>query len=121
MTRQDVVAATILTASLGTWAAMCTQPATAADAPAVLYVTDLNAPAIEVPEAFALQAGPVFWCESKMDPAAVGGAGERGIPQVHPVHFPAMARLGLSPDFQQRPGALRRAAVGAPGLGTVEL
>lgn len=55
-------------------------------------------PQSQVPEAFALQAGPVFWCESKMNPAAVGGAGERGIPQVHPVHFSAMARLGLSPD-----------------------
>lgn len=64
----------------------------------VMWIADLNAPAVEVPAEFAASAGPVFWCESKFNPAAVGSAGERGIPQIHPVHFPAMRKLGLSPE-----------------------
>lgn len=29
----------------------------------------------------------VFWCESKLDPTAIGAAGERGIAQIHPIWF----------------------------------
>ena len=29
----------------------------------------------------------VFWCESKLDPGAVGALGERGIAQIHPIWF----------------------------------
>lgn len=35
-------------------------------------------------QAIALE---VFYCESRWDKSAVGMYGERGIPQIHPIHF----------------------------------
>lgn len=67
----------------------------AEESPTVHWIADLNAPAIEVPEAWAATAGPVIWCESKFNPAAVGAAGERGALQIHPIHEAGMRRQGL--------------------------
>jgi hypothetical protein len=38
----------------------------------------------------------VAWCESRHNPMVVGGAGERGLFQIHPVHIPYLADLGLT-------------------------
>ena len=109
MTRQDAVAAVILTASLATWAAMCSQPARADTEPVVMYVVDLASPALEVPEAWAEHAGTVAMCETGFRwPSPIGAAGERSAWQVHPIHFPAMRRAGLNPD---KPYDLTRYAI----------
>ena len=39
-------------------------------------------------------------CESRMDPYAIGKAGERGLLQVHPIHREAMRQIGLSFDSE---------------------
>jgi hypothetical protein len=36
----------------------------------------------------------VAWCESNHNPNVVGGAGERGLFQIHPVHIPNLAPYG---------------------------
>ena len=85
MTRQDAVAAVILTASLATWAAICSAPARAADT--VPFVVALNRPAAEVPMAFAQGAGAVIQCESRWRAGAVNpSSGATGLFQVHPIH-----------------------------------
>ena len=41
-------------------------------------------------EVFGVNAGPalaVAWCESRFDPSITGAAGERGLFQIHPVHW----------------------------------
>ena len=78
-------------------AVMLPGPAHAEPGP-VMVVVDLNAPAVETPAEFAAGSVAVFGCESKWDPTSLGSAGERGIPQIHPTHFPTMYRLGLSPE-----------------------
>ena len=83
MTRQDLVAAVILTASLATWAAMCSAPARAATEPTVRYVVDLASPALEVPEAWAEHAGSVIQCESRWRAAAVSPTGDYGLFQLN--------------------------------------
>lgn len=36
----------------------------------------------------------VAWCESNHNPNVVGGAGERGLFQIHPVHIPNLSSYG---------------------------
>lgn len=36
----------------------------------------------------------VAWCESNYNPGVVGGAGERGLFQIHPVHIPNLGQYG---------------------------
>jgi hypothetical protein len=36
----------------------------------------------------------VAWCESNHNPGVVGGAGERGLFQIHPVHIPNLGPYG---------------------------
>jgi hypothetical protein len=36
----------------------------------------------------------VAWCESNHNPSVVGGAGERGLFQIHPVHIPNLSSYG---------------------------
>ena len=95
MTREDAVAAVILTASLATWAAMCSAPARAADT--VPFVVSLDRPAVEVPVAFAKDAGAVIECESRWRADAVNPAsGAAGLLQIHPIHRARVERMGYS-------------------------
>ena len=95
MTRQDAVAAVILTASLATWAAICSAPARAADT--VPFVVALNRPAAEVPMAFAQGAGAVIQCESRWRAGAVNpSSGATGLFQVHPIHRARVERMGYT-------------------------
>src|SRR3990172_7670993 len=45
----------------------------------------------------------IFYCESTWNPHAIGYAGERGIPQIHPIHFEAYSvdgdQLAHYPDI----------------------
>ena len=76
---------------------------TATDA-STLYVYDLNRPAVELPGGMASGIASVVGCEARGDlmrPYGIPGhavnrsSGARGQLQVHPIHAPAMARLGL--------------------------
>jgi len=40
------------------------------------------------------KAVAVAWCESNHNPGVVGGAGERGLFQIHPVHIPNLEPYG---------------------------
>ena len=42
----------------------------------------------------------IFYCESRWDNYAVGSAGERGIPQIHPIHW---QRYGVSGERLEAP------------------
>ena len=98
MTRQDAVAAVILTASLATWAAMCSAPAKAADT--VPFVVALDQPAVDVPVPFAEQAAARAHCESTWRARAVNPSGATGLYQIMPVHTKRIERLGYSwPDM----------------------
>ena len=77
---------------------------TPADTASVLYVYDLNRPAIELPGGMAAEIASVVGCEARGDlmrPYGIPGhavnrsSGARGQLQVHPIHAAAMARLGL--------------------------
>lgn len=86
------IAASLVTLAVGL--GVCAVTARAEPGP-VMWVADLEAPAIEVPAAWAASAPGVIWCESKFNPAAVGAAGERGALQIHPIHERGMAKQGL--------------------------
>ena len=81
MTRQDAVAAVILTASLATWAAMCSQPAKAADT--VPFVVALDRAPVDVPVAFAKDASTVIQCESRWRADAISPTDDWGLFQLN--------------------------------------
>ena len=54
----------------------------------------------------------VFMCESGMRPWAIGAAGEKGVAQIHPIHW---ARFGMPPDDLD--GQLAQAAMIVAALG----
>ena len=77
---------------------------TPADTAPTLYVYDLNRAAIELPSGMAAGIASVVGCEARGDlmrPYGIPGhavnrsSGARGQLQVHPIHAPAMERLGL--------------------------
>lgn len=51
------------------------------------------------------KAVAVATCESGLNPATVGGAGERGLFQIHPVHAKNLAAAGLSWEQMFDPAA----------------
>ena len=96
MTHNERAAIVVLVAGLVVAAAssLCVQRARAEPGP-VMWVADLNAPAVEVPAAWAASAPGVIQCESQFNPDAISSAGERGALQIHPIHERAMAAQGL--------------------------
>ena len=77
---------------------------TPADTAPVLYVYDLNRAAAEIPAGMAAGIASVVGCEARGDLMRPYGipahavnrvSGARGQLQVHPIHAPAMTRLGL--------------------------
>lgn len=79
-----------------TWANVCSTPASAEPGP-TMWVADLNAAAIEVPAAFAAEAGIVVACESRWRADAVNPAsGARGLFQIMEIHTKRIQRLGYT-------------------------
>ena len=56
---------------------------------------------VEMPCEMARQVNDVIACESSYDPARVGKLGELGLLQLHPVHRPELAALGLDYDRER--------------------
>lgn len=85
-TRRDIGCAVLLVWGLALVAAQCmavVKSALAQDAPTVMWVADLNAPAMAVPEEWAENAGAIIACESRWDANAVSATADYGIFQLN--------------------------------------
>lgn len=72
-----------------------------------VYALDRPLACVDAPAGWAAQALAIGECESHWRTEAVGEAGELGILQIHPIHFPRMVLMGL--DLQFEPDRLKYA------------
>jgi hypothetical protein len=83
------------------------EPVSYYEEPAPVYVAEVAPPASPVIPSGGIEdmicsafgdqcskALSVAWCESNYNPGVVGGAGERGLFQIHPVHIPNLGPYG---------------------------